>query len=80
MFEKFRNNSLKNYGLCQSRYLSAPALSWDNKTKTMLNMRKGELELITDPDMYIFFEKGMRWSFFLIYIFLIDKVKPTISI
>ena len=26
----------------------------------MFNMTKVELELITDPDMYIFFEKGMR--------------------
>ena len=34
VFEKFRNNSLKNYGLCPSHYLSAPALSWD----AMLNM------------------------------------------
>ena len=25
VFEKFRNNSLKNYGLCPSHYLSAPA-------------------------------------------------------
>ena len=28
-FEKFRNNSLKNYGLCPSHYLSALALSWE---------------------------------------------------
>ena len=49
------NNSLKNYGLCSSHYLSAPALSWD----AMLNMTKVELELITYPDMYIFFEKSM---------------------
>ena len=27
MFEKFRNNSLINYGLCQSHYLSAPDLT-----------------------------------------------------
>ena len=27
VFEKCRNNSLKNYGLCPSHYLSAPALS-----------------------------------------------------
>ena len=26
----------------------------------MLNKIKVELELISDPDMYIFFEKGMR--------------------
>ena len=36
--------------------MSAPALSCD----AMLNMTKVELELITDPDMYIFFEKGIR--------------------
>ena len=28
-FEKFRNNSLKDYGLCPSHYLSALALSWE---------------------------------------------------
>ena len=27
VFEKFRNNSLNNYGLCPSHYLSAPGLS-----------------------------------------------------
>ena len=36
--------------------MSAPALSCD----AMLNMTKVKLELITDPDMYIFFEKGIR--------------------
>ena len=40
VFEKFRNNSVKNYGLCPSHYLSAPALSWD----AMSNMTKAELE------------------------------------
>ena len=56
IFEKIKSNSLKNYGLCASHYLSAPALSWD----AMLNMAKLELELIVNPDMKIFFEKGMR--------------------
>ena len=56
VFEKFINNSLKNYGLYPSHYLSAPGLSWD----AMLNMTKIKLELITDPDMYIFFGKGTR--------------------
>ena len=53
MFEKFRINSLKNYELCLSHYLSAPGLSWD----AMLKMAKIELELIPEPDMYIFFKK-----------------------
>ena len=56
LFEKFRNNSLKNYGLFPSHYLRALALSLD----AMLNMIKVELELAPDPDMYIFFEKGTR--------------------
>ena len=56
MFLKFfRNNSIKNYGLCLRHYLSAPTLSWD----AMLNMKKVEVELTPDPDMYIF-EKGTR--------------------
>ena len=50
VFEKFRNKSLKNYGLCPNYYLSAPALSLD----AMLNMIKVKLELISDP------EKDMR--------------------
>ena len=33
VLEKFRNNSLKNYGLCPSHYLSTPCLSWDAKLK-----------------------------------------------
>ena len=55
VFEKFGNNSLKNYGSGPGHYLSAPALSW----AAMLNMTKVELELILDPSMCIFFEKGM---------------------
>ena len=53
---QFRNNSLKIYGSCSSRYSSAPGLSWD----AMLKMTKIKLELTIDPDMYIFFEKGTR--------------------
>ena len=54
--EKFRNSSLKNYGLYSSHYLSAAALSWD----AILNMTKVDIELISNTDMYLFFEKGMR--------------------
>ena len=56
MFEKFRNNYLKSYGLCPSHYLSTPSLSLD----AMVEMTKIKLELIPDPDMYILFEKGTR--------------------
>ena len=46
-FEKFRNSSYKNYGLCPSHYLSAVAFSWD----AMLNMKEVEFELISDTDI-----------------------------
>ena len=55
VFEKFRSYSLKNYGLYAKHYLSTPALSWD----AMLDITKVELELISDADMYLFFEKFM---------------------
>ena len=73
VFEKLRNNSIKNDGLSPSHYLKAPALSWDS----MLNITKVEFELIPDPDMYIFFEKSMRRG---VFIFLMDIVEPAISI
>ena len=57
VFEKFRNNSLNNYGLCPSHYLSAPDLSCD----AMVKMRNiYSIEFIPDLDMYIFLEKGTR--------------------
>ena len=36
--------------------MSGPSLSWDGKFK----LAKIELELISDPDMFIFFEKGIK--------------------
>ena len=56
VFEKFRNNSLKHYELCPSRYLSARGLSWDG----MLKMTKIDLEFTPDRDMSIFYEKDTR--------------------
>ena len=62
IFEKFRVNSLKNYGVSLTHYLSATALRWD----TLLNMKKVELELIPYLDLYIFFAKGTRGGVFYI--------------
>ena len=56
VFDKFRNNNWKNYGVCPSHYLSAPGLSWD----AMLKMTEFNLELILDLDMFIFFLKSAR--------------------
>ena len=57
MFEKFINTCLDYYGLDPCHYpCHSPGLSWD----AMLKMTGIELELISDIDIHLFIEKGMR--------------------
>ena len=56
VFEKFRDVCLKNYGLDPVYYYTAPGLAWD----AMLKMTKINLELLSDVDMLLMIEKGIR--------------------
>ena len=56
VFENFREINLTNSGLDPCHYVSSPGLSWD----AMLKMTKVNLDLISDVDMQLFIEKGMR--------------------
>ena len=56
VFEKFISTCLKYYNLDPCHYFSSPGLSWD----AMLKMTKVELEKISDADIHLFIEKGMR--------------------
>ena len=56
VFENFRNSSLKTYGLDPAYYFTAPGLAWD----ACLKITDVELELLSDPDMLLMFEKGIR--------------------
>ena len=56
VFEKFINTCLDYYGLDPCHYFSSPGLSWD----AMLKIMGKELELISDIDMHLFIEKGMK--------------------
>ena len=56
IFEKFSDTCLKFYTLDGCLYFSSPGLSWD----AMLGMTGVELEKISDIDMYLFIEKGLR--------------------
>ena len=56
VYESFIDVCLKKYELDPSHYITAPALSWD----AMLKMTGVKLELLTDIDMHLFFEKGIR--------------------
>ena len=56
VFENFRKACQQYYGLDPAHYFTSPGLSWD----AMLKMTETELELISDVDMFLFIEKGMR--------------------
>ena len=56
VFEKFIDTCLKFYKLDPCHYFSSPGLSWD----AMLKMTGVRLEKISDIDMYLFIEKGLR--------------------
>ena len=56
VFENFRDVCLKNYGLAPAWYFTAPGLACD----AALKITKVKLELLTDPDMLLMVEKGIR--------------------
>ena len=56
IMENFRKVCRANYGLDPLWYYTAPGLAWD----AILKLTKVELELISDPDMYLFIERGIR--------------------
>ena len=56
VFEAFREMSLNFYQLDPLHYFSSPGLSWD----ACLKMTKESIDLLIEPDQYLFFEKGTR--------------------
>ena len=56
VFENFRNICIKVYELDPAHFLSAPGLAW----QACLKKTEVELELITDPDMLLMVEEGIR--------------------
>ena len=56
VFENFRRTAMATYGLDPAWYYTLPGYSWD----CLLKCTNIELEQITEPDMYLFIEKGLR--------------------
>ena len=56
VFENFRDKCIEIYGLDPAHFLSAPGLAW----QACLKKTKVKLELLTDIDMLLMVEKGIR--------------------
>ena len=56
VFEEFRNICMQYYKLDPANYYTSPGLSWD----ALLKKTKVKLELLTDYDMHLMVEKGLR--------------------
>ena len=56
VFENFRNACLNNYELDRTHFVSLPGLAW----QACLKKTNVELELITDYDMLLMIEDGIR--------------------
>ena len=56
VFENFRRTCQKEYQLYPSHFLSAPGLAW----QACLKKTKVKLELLTDENMQLMFEQGIR--------------------
>ena len=56
VFENFRDKCIEIYGLDPAHFLSAPGLAW----QACLKKTGVKLELLTDYDMILMIEKGIR--------------------
>ena len=56
VFEAFRDTYLKHYKLDLAHFYTSPGLAWC----TCLKHTGIRLELLTDPDMLLMFERGIR--------------------
>ena len=59
IFENFRSICMNYYGLDPAWYLSAPGLVWD----AALKITKVQLDLLSNSDMFLMIESGIRGGF-----------------
>ena len=56
IFEAFRSTCLEHYSIDPAHFHTSPRLAW----QACLKKTGIELELLTDPDMLLMFERGIR--------------------
>lgn len=82
VFDNYRKNIMNIYNLDPVRYITTASLAWD----AMLRFTKVQLELLTDYDMLMMVEKGIRGGICMVsnrsatannkYMFNYDSTKP----
>jgi hypothetical protein len=60
VFENFRNGMLATHHLDPAHYFTSPHMSFDALLLNCKSSGQPPIELLTDLDMHIFFEQGMR--------------------
>ena len=56
VFENFRDVCIENYNIDPAHHYTAPGVAWD----AALKMTKIELQLLSDYDMLLMIQKGIR--------------------
>ena len=56
VFEAFKDTCLRHYTLDPAHFYTSPGLAW----RACLKHTEIKLELLTDPDMLLMFERGIR--------------------
>ena len=70
IFENFRQSCLKNYELDPAHSVSLPGLAW----QVCLKKTNVELELLTDYDMVLMVEEGIRGGFVMPFNFMLRRI------
>ena len=68
--ENFRNMCIKVYGLDPVYFLSGPGLAW----QACLKKTGVKLELVTDVDMLLMIEKGIRAEYVILYTDMLKQI------
>ena len=70
VFENFTNNCIEIYELDSAHFLSAPGLVW----QAHLKKTRIKLELLTDIDMLLMAQKGIRSGNVMQYIGMLKQI------
>ena len=73
VFENFQNMCIEIYELNPAKYLSAPVLAWQAALKKI----KIKLELLTDIDILLMVEKGIRGGYVILFIDIKNLITNT---